>query len=56
MSDREDSVPEEFEEQLDDLAEKLRDPGRADRTIEDQGEEGSIAPENEPDDDAKSRR
>ena len=40
MSDE--NVPEELEEQLDDLAEKLRDPDRGDRTIEDQGVEGSI--------------
>ena len=51
MSDT-DNVPEELEEQLDDLAEELRDPARADRTIEDQGEEGSIDSENEPGNDA----
>jgi len=37
-----DNVPDDLEGQLDDLAEALRDPGRADRTIEDQGEAGSI--------------
>lgn len=42
MSDAEDNVPEELEEELDDLAEELRDPDRSDRTIEDQGEEGRI--------------
>ncbi len=52
MSDTEDNVPEELEEQLDDLAEELRDPDRADRTIEDQGEEGSIESEDERDPDA----
>jgi hypothetical protein len=48
QDDAEDNVPDELEEQLDDLAETLRDPGRADRTIEDQGVEGSIADENDP--------
>ena len=48
MSDTEDNVPDELEEQLDDLAEELRDPARAGRTIEDQGEEGSIDSENKP--------
>ena len=52
MSDTEDNVPDELEEQLDDLAEELRDPARAARTIEDQGEEGSIASENKPGDNA----
>ncbi len=52
MSDTEDNVPEELEEQLDDLAEELRDPGRGDRTIEDQGVEGSIEGENDPGDKA----
>jgi len=42
MSDAENNVPDELEEQLDDLAEELRDPDRGDRTIEDQGEEGRI--------------
>ena len=46
MSDT-DNVPDELEEQLDDLAEELRDPDRGDRTIEDQGVEGSIEGENE---------
>lgn len=49
MSDTKDDVPEELEEQLDDLAETLRDPERAGRTIEDQGVEGSIEGENAPD-------
>jgi hypothetical protein len=35
-------VPEELDEQLDDLAEELRDPDRGRRTIEDQGVDGSI--------------
>jgi len=52
MNDTEDNVPEELEEQLDDLAEELRDPDRADRTIEDQGEKGSIESEDERDPDA----
>jgi hypothetical protein len=43
MSDAENTVPDELEEQLDDLAEELRDPDRRGRTIEDQGEEGAIA-------------
>jgi hypothetical protein len=47
QDDLRDDVPEELEEQLDDLAETLRDPNRADRTIEDQGEEGSIEREND---------
>ena len=42
MSDSESAVPGELEEQLDDLAEELRDPNRGDRTIEDQGVEGKI--------------
>ena len=42
MSDSENAVPDELEEQLDDLAEDLRDPTRGDRTIEDQGVEGKI--------------
>jgi hypothetical protein len=42
MGDAENNVPDELEEQLDDLAEELRDPDRRDRTIEDQGEEGRI--------------
>jgi len=52
MSDPEGNVPDELEEQLDDLAEELRDPDRADRTIEDQGVEGSIEGENGPSDKA----
>ena len=42
MSDSENAVPAELEEQLDDLAEELQDPDRGDRTIEDQGVEGQI--------------
>jgi len=41
MAEQDDNVPDELEEQLDDLAETLRDPGRSDRTIEDQGVERS---------------
>ena len=52
MSDTEDNVPEELEERLDDLAEELRDPDRGDRTIEDQGVEGSIEGKNDPGDKA----
>ena len=52
MSDAENNVPDELEEQLDDLAEELRDPDRGDRTIEDQGEEGGIVGEDERDDSA----
>jgi hypothetical protein len=37
----------ELEEELDDLAEELREPDRRNRTIEDQGVEGSIESENE---------
>ena len=47
MSDAENNVPDELENQLDDLAEELRDPDRGDRTIEDQGEEGKIVGEDE---------
>ena len=47
--DQTENVPDELEEQLDELAETLRDPKRANRTIEDQGEEGSISSENNPD-------
>jgi hypothetical protein len=47
MSDATNNVPDELEEELDDLAEELRDPARGDRTIEDQGEEGRIVDENE---------
>ena len=46
MSDDENNVPDELEEELDDLAEELRDPARGERTIEDQGEEGRIVAEN----------
>ena len=52
MSDAENNVPDELEDQLDDLAEELRDPNRSDRTIEDQGEEGRIVGEDEPDESA----
>ena len=45
--DPRDNVPDELVEQLDDLAETLRDPNRADRTIEDQGKEGSIQRDND---------
>ena len=55
MSDDENSVPDELEEELDDLAEELRDPARGDRTIEDQGEEGRIVGENERADSATDR-
>ena len=51
----EDNVPDELEEQLDDLAEDLRNPDRGDRTIEDQGEEGKIVGEDERDDNAAER-
>jgi hypothetical protein len=47
MSDAENNVPDELEEQLDDLAEELSDPDRGDRTIQDQGEEGRIVGEDE---------
>ncbi len=52
MSDPGDNVPDELEQELDDLAETLRDPNRGDRAIEDQGEEGSIEGENASDDNA----
>ena len=52
MSDAENNVPDELEEQLDDLAEELRDPDRGDRTIADQGEQGRIVGEDERDDSA----
>jgi hypothetical protein len=52
MSDAENNVPDELDKQLDDLAEELRDPARSDRTIEDQGEEGSIVGEDETDESA----
>jgi hypothetical protein len=55
MSDAEGSVPDELKEQLDDLAEELRDPGRGPRTIEDQGEEGRILGEDERDESAADR-
>ena len=42
MDDPSDQVPDELEEQLDDLSEELRDPERADRGAEDQGEEGQL--------------
>lgn len=48
----EDNVPDELDEQLDDLAEELRDPDRHERTIEDQGEEGSIVGGDEADESA----
>ena len=52
MSDADNNVPDELEEQLDELADDLRDPDRGDRTIEDQGEEGRIVGEDERDDSA----
>jgi len=52
MGDTENNLPDELEEQLDDLAEELRDPDCDDRTIEDQGEEGKIVGEDEPDESA----
>jgi hypothetical protein len=52
MGDADDNVPDELDEQLDDLAEELRDPDRRDRTIEDQGEEGRIVGEGEADESA----
>ena len=52
MGDAENNVPGELEEQLDDLAEELRDPDRRDRTIEDQGEEGRIVGGDEADESA----
>jgi hypothetical protein len=52
MSGAEDNVPDELDEQLDDLAEELRDPDRSDRTIEDQGEEGRIVGGDEADESA----
>ncbi len=52
MGDTENNVPDELEEQLDDLAEELRDPDRSDRTIEDQGEEGKIVGGDEVDESA----
>ncbi len=55
MSDDENNVPDELEENLDDLAEELRDPARGDRTIEDQGEEGRIVGENEQTDSVADR-
>jgi hypothetical protein len=55
VSDSEDNAPDELEEQLDDLAEELRDPNRSDRTIEDQGEEGKIVGEDERDDSTADR-
>ena len=42
MSDSENAVPGELEEQPDDLAEELQDPSRGDRTVEDQGVEGTV--------------
>jgi hypothetical protein len=50
MSDPEDNVPDELEEELENLAENLREPDRGNRSIEDQGVEGSIESENESDD------
>ncbi len=55
MSDAENNVPDELEEQLDDLAEELSDPDRGDRTIEDQGEEGRIVGEHERNESAADR-
>jgi hypothetical protein len=52
MGDAENNAPDELEEQLDDLAEELRDPDRGERTIEDQGEEGRIVGEDEADESA----
>jgi hypothetical protein len=42
MDDPREQEPDELDERLDDLAEELRDPERADRRIEDQGEEGAL--------------
>lgn len=55
MSDAENNVPDELEEQLDDLAEELSDPDRGARTIEDQGEEGRIVSEDERNESAADR-
>ena len=55
MSEPENGVPDELEEQLDDLAEELRDPDRSERTIEDQGVEGSIVGDDEGDESAADR-
>ena len=55
MTDAENNVPDELEEQLDDLAEELSDPDRGDRTIEDQGEEGRIVGEDERDESTADR-
>ena len=52
MSDSENAVPDELEEQLDNLAEDLQDPNRGDRTIQDQGVEGKIVGGDGRDDDA----
>jgi hypothetical protein len=52
MGDSESNLPDELDEQLDDLAEELRDPDRSDRTIEDQGEEGRIIGGDEADESA----
>jgi len=48
-------LPDELEEQLEDLAEELSDPDRGDRTIEDQGEEGRIVGEDERDESTADR-
>jgi hypothetical protein len=55
MGDAENNVPEELEEQLDDLAEDLRDPDRRDRTIEDQGKEGRIVGPDDADESADDK-
>jgi hypothetical protein len=47
VSDPDEQVPDELEEQLDELAETLRDPERGDRRVEDQGEEDTLD-KNEP--------
>jgi hypothetical protein len=47
VSDPDDQVPDELEEQLDELAETLRDPERGDRRVEDQGKEDTLD-KNEP--------
>ena len=50
------TCPTSSRNQLDELAEELRDPDRGDRTIEDQGEQGKIVGEDERDRELRPHR
>jgi hypothetical protein len=55
MSNPLDPMPDELEDRLDELGDELADTGRADRTIEDQGETGTLDRPVDGDDDELDR-